>query len=191
MSSIARRELLLAGLGVLVGGCAEQSFPEDDEPAALTDQFDCTSPTRPQPDVEADVEVTTEGDDGKTLTFESVGSTAYPEPPERLEHETVVDFLKEHEAAFRRNELVENYGEDLIHFAIDFDEVYSPQNRGNIQRFALSYDEVFETVDLAGHGPVNVAYAIDESGLVRLDRVTTQALDDTNIWEEGELVTCF
>lgn len=191
MSQIYRREIVIATFGVLVAGCAEGPANEDEEPLAIAEQFDCAVAQRPEPGVEVGVEVEVEGDDGETVTFKSIGSTTYPEPPEHQDEDAVEDFLKEHEIAYRQNELADIYEEELIDFGLEFDEVHDIGQRGGIHQIGLAYDEAFETVDQAGHGPRNVAYAIDGSGLVRLDRVTFDQLDDTTILKDGDLITCF
>lgn len=191
MPSRYRRAILVAGVGTLLAGCGRRSAEDEPETPSIADRFDCADAERPEPDVEAGAEITVETETGETKRYETVGSTQFPHPPESLDADAVVRFLKEYEATYRQNYLADVHGEELIEFDIEFDDVRSLDREGDVQRFLLVSESVIRTVELAGHDPRAVAYGIDSSGLVRLDRVEPDDRDDPEILEDGTLTACF
>lgn len=218
MVPISRRELFVVGASAALGGCtavpsdgSEQTTGEDanqtrtETPgndasrASIEARFDCASAARPTPDVESGVVHEVESEDGETVRYESVGSTEYPDPPAALNEEPVETFLREYEVAYRRNYLADVYGEGLVEFSIEYDDVTRATRNERIELYVLAYEEVFRAFDpaspegsmVSGHDPTRVAYAIDETGLVRRDRLGLDDPTGEEVLGEGNIVACF
>ena len=196
----SRRECLIAGASVALAGCITAPPDRTQEPEPIVDQFDCEEADRPEPDIEAGVEHEIEREDGSTDVYTSVGSADYPEPPESLDEAHVETFLREHEAAYLRNNRAETWEEGLIEFSTYFDEIRFLDRWERIEIVVLHVDtdekmfHPWQGVEsmVVGHTPQTVAYALDETGLVRLGRILYEDREDPpSVLEEGDLVACF
>lgn len=194
------RRTILGGIGVGLSGfagCATNTItgPTSEstptEASSIVEQFDCAAAGRPEPDVEAGVEHELERENGETVTYESVGSTMYPEPPGSSDTEAIGEFLRAYETAYHRNYFAEIYGEELVRYGIEFDETEFIDGNDHISIVVLSSQVTMETLDVAGHSPVSAAYAIDETGLVRRDHLDPDERDQPEVLTEGQLHICF
>ena len=183
----------LSGLAGCAGNTRTEPTPENTptEEALIAERFDCAAADRPEPDVEAGVEHEIERENGETVTYESVGSTMYPEPPDSRDTETIGEFLRAYETAYHRNYFAEIYSEELVRYSVEFDETEFIDRKDPISIVVLSSDVIMETLDLAGHSPVWAAYAIDETGLVREDHLGPDERDQPEVLTEGQLHSCY
>lgn len=194
------RRAIIGGVGAGISGlagCLSSSEPEPTsestpaEESSIAEQFDCAAAGRPEPDVAAGVELEIERENGETVTYESVGSTDYPEPPNSGEKEIVGEFLREYETAYHRNYFAEIYGEEFVRYGIEFDETEFVDGKDHLSIAVLSSEVTMETLDVAGHWPVWAAYAIDGTGLVRRDHLGPDERDQPEVLTEGQLHSCF
>ena len=194
------RRTIIGGIGAGLSGfagCASNPVTESTsentptEEASIAEQFDCAAADRPEPDVEAGVEHEIERENGETVTYESVGSTTYPEPPDSRDTEAIGEFLRAYETAYHRNYFAEIYGEELVRYGIEFDDTEFIDGKDPISIVVLSSEVTMETLDVAGHSPVWAAYAIDETGLVRRDHLDSDERDQPEVLTEGQLHSCY
>lgn len=194
------RRTVLGGIGAGLSGfagCASSTEPDPTsgetpaEESSVAERFDCAAADRPEPDVEAGVEHEIERENGETVTYESVGSTEYPEPPDSRNNEVIGEFLRAYETAYHRNYAAEIYGEELVRYSIEFDGTEFIDVTDHLSVAVLSSEVTIETLDVAGHWPVSAAYAIDETGLVRRDYLGPDEREQPEVLSGGQLHSCF
>lgn len=194
------RRTILGGIGAGLSGfagCANHTITEPTsestptEASSIAEKFECAAADRPRPDVEAGVEHEIERENGETVTYESVGSTMYPDPLDARDTEAIGEFLRAYETVYHRNYFAEIYDEELIRYGIEFDKTEFIDEKDHISIAILSSEVTMETLDVAGHSPVWAAYAIDETGLVRRDHLDSEERDQPAVLTEGQLHSCF
>ncbi|MCH7660658.1 MAG: hypothetical protein IH933_08790 [Euryarchaeota archaeon] len=207
-----RRRTILAGAGValsssLVGcldsnviGGRDDGYPNNENheynggESTISEQFDCSDAFRPEPNVEAGV--------AQNGGHESVGSTAYPTPPEALNVDTVPSFVRTHEKAYQQNEFVSSSGESLVGFNVRIEETELFDYHEGIAVVRLDF-----LVDLSTYSEGRLAtteafgeaavYAVDETGLVRVATDSLYTYDNSDQQETpdplrtGTLLVCF
>ena len=219
MSEPSRRVVLATSLAALAGclerGGGERATPESGSQSSpsptptpaevsrpVAEQFDCAGASRPDPDIEAGVEVEYEDSDGDTRTYVSVGSTEYPDPPDWGPDETpdadaVETYVREHEEAFLWNRQAARYEEGLWEFHVDFQDVEVRDRRESVTFVRLGTVVTASFIDgrdpLAGHWFVEAEYAIDATGAARseLDPHENGDADPPDPLADGRLVACF
>lgn len=220
MEPPTRRALLATGIGVAIPGCfrsepaderdsptsertidrraSATSRSTDERERSISERYDCRDANRPEPDVEAGIEHEYE-DDGETLVYESVGSAKYPDPPDSTAEEAIESFVREHEAAFLQNESVEKLGDELTSFHVEFEVVEIVERRDGIVVVRVEANVTEEEISggpSAGHWTTESVYAVDETGVVRVEVddvpvVTATPPATPDPMEYGDLLVCF
>lgn len=167
-----RRTLLGFAVAVALPGCAGL---RGDPPIA--ERFDCDEAKRPGPD------------------------DAYPDAPEEFDENTVSEFVKNHEGAYRRRGIEAQVEEPIDSIQLFFDPVAVRGRRGDayvvrvdlMVGYSTTGDD--ESHSSVGHAPRAAVYAVDESGAVRVaaDHTAPRSESDPrpDPLEDGDLVTCF
>lgn len=212
MNCPSRRDLLRVsgvGFGTALAGCnqfrtdSQPSDGDETEPGdvpSIADRFKCENASRPEPDAESGVEREWESGDGQTSTTETVGSANYPSPPDDFaDHYAVREYVTSHEGAYMQNQEVARIGERLFSFGVSTLRPTVEEADGGILivRFIVDWDlEMMSESNgqwgpLAASGAGDVAYAVDESGMVRLFTQYTDDEEPPDPLTEGELLACF
>lgn len=124
----------------------------------------------------------------------------YPTKPETFNDDNIVTYVKNHEGEFLRQDIKQRVGEDLDTVQLSFDDVYVREMRRSIYivradlmlGYSTNGNENHSTVGSAPHAAV---YAIDKSGMVRIEAdhkdVRSQSDPTPEPLENGEIVECF
>ncbi|USZ67803.1 hypothetical protein NGM10_13840 [Halorussus salilacus] len=132
---------------------------------------------------------------------DAVEPTAYPTRPDSLaDEDEVAEYVEAYERAYRRNALVEEWGDDLTRQTTSVRDVRTddaPEGAA-VVRVRYTYSETVEQpegTEMHGDSPtVFASYYVDESVVVRAEdtgpRDDEDALDP-DPWETGEPVECF
>lgn len=193
----SRRALLASTAAALVAGCSGSRDANTDEPSpdaiVPAERYDCSDVDRPDPDELA-------SEDGAALE-----PLAYPERPSSLASDGD-GYVVEFERAYRRNALLEEYGDDARGFeftATDWEltvvEPDDPEAGANGSRevdpvmVAVVYDLSTETtVGTYDEWDVRVTYYVDEHVVLRsrYDGIASGAAFDPDPRTTGDPVAC-
>ncbi|WP_293028343.1 hypothetical protein, partial [Natronococcus sp.] len=136
------------------------------------ERFDCREASRPTCGFESgDVERT---DDGAG-TVDGTGTEPYPDPPTTFDAKEVVEFVREHERAYARNDALCSRArpERIVGYSIEFDDVRRFDWYDEIHVVRVRYAETPNSVDEGvepwattdGYG--GAVYAVDVTAAVR------------------------
>ena len=178
----------MVGLSLGAAGCFEGELTGSDESldsgVVPADAFDCDEVDRPDP-----------------LSPEREGAlepVSYPDPPTELP-ESALKYVREFEAAYRRNNFIEEYGSETEDFEIEFDtwetdDVDSESDREAVL-VAIVYDRTRKTRATPPETEqyTRVTYYIDANIVLRAryDGIAQEASFDPDPRSAGEPVACF
>lgn len=177
----------MVGLSLGLAGCFDGNPASSDAPpdsgVVSADAFDCDDVERPDP--------STPDRDG------ALEPATYPDPP-APSAETVDEFVREFEAAYRRNAFIETYAEEAVGFDFEFDsqrtnEVESESGRDAVL-VSIVYHLTTETrpSNSSSEQYTRVTYYIDENIVLRAayEGVADSPSFDPDPRTEGEPVAC-
>lgn len=103
---------------------------------------------------------------------ETVESLQYPAKPTTYNDETVKTFVETHERAYRRNNLLDKYGGDLVYHNVDFSWTVTIDTSGHagVGRCQYTFTTRIQDGDdyIVGDSATNlVTYYVDEEMIVR------------------------
>lgn len=199
-----RRAVLgMFGVGTVSTGVLGNPSTLADEPS-LSERFECARRSRPECDLEAGIEIEREID-GETETVESPDPKPYPDPPVTFDPDGVVEFVREHERAYARNDALcsRERSERIVDYRVEFDDVRRFDWYDEIHVVRVRYAETPSDVDEEGEpwatadGYGGAVYAVDETAAVRTGlslgpsgSVPGEA-ETPDPLETGTLVDCF
>lgn len=198
--SSRRRTLALTGTALIsLAGCLGDPLAGSSDGARTTPpEYDCATADRPEPDeLDADSSDTESTDEDAG----AVEPTAYPTRPASLsDDEEAAEYVQAYERAYRRNALVERWGDDLTEQStwIEGVRTYDAPEGAAVVRVQYTYSETVEESDgteIIGDSPtVYASYYVDDSVVIRA--VDTGLRDDERAldpdpWETGEPLECF
>ncbi|RQG91037.1 hypothetical protein EA473_19010 [Natrarchaeobius chitinivorans] len=157
----------------------------------VVERFDCGSAHRPSCDVDAGEYVFETGD----TAYETVGTAAYPDPPDEVTESTATTFAKDHERAYQQNAAVCPENESITDYnaTVPTIETFDWYDEKVVVRLELMISDRRRSpgasdVDIVDT-PSAAVYAIDETGAARVETKRYQEPEDPI--ESGELVVCF
>lgn len=186
----SRRTLLtsLVGLSLGTAGCFGGTLTESDDSldsgVVPADAFDCDEVDRPDPP--------TPDRDG------ALDPVSYPDLPAEL-LESALEYVREFEAAFRRNTFIEEYGSETAEFDIEFETWDTERVGSESDRAAVLVAVVYNLTTktrLNDEDPeryTRVTYYVDENVALRAryDGIAQDASIEPDPRSAGELVACF
>lgn len=186
----SRRALLTSMVGLSLGaaGCFEGDLTESDESpdsgVVPADRFDCDDVDRPEPTPPA--------------RDDALEPALYPTPPNPL-LESVDDYVREFEAAYRQNAFLAEYGSETDGFDFDLEERETKSVDTESDRDAKLVSLVYDLTTKTRGNPeesersIRVTYYVDE-GIVLRARYSGFADGpsfDPDPRSEGDPVACF
>lgn len=201
MRSPSRRALLASLGSAALAGCSGRAWSAGGVGDRFAETVPCDDANRPEPSVEGGVEY--EWSRGsETRVEESVGSVAYPSPPDTFTAETVREFVHDYEVAYHHNATldrsrmgvvvgVSTYAETLGVRARDDDRFVVPvRSSGDVRTYRDG------TVLTADGAILLTVYGVDPTGIARV--FAGQQTRDTDLVDElpdpveaGQLLECF
>ncbi|MEY7848887.1 hypothetical protein AB7C87_06735 [Natrarchaeobius sp. A-rgal3] len=173
------------------GESENETDGEAETEQTVAQQFDCESARRPSCDVEAGEYVFEAGD----TAYETVGTVAYPKPPDEVTESTALIFAKDHERSYQQNADVCPENETITSYTatVPATETFDWYDDIFVVRLELMVgveyrDHDSDVVDIGDLSSAAV-YAIDETGAARVE--TDHHQEPADPIESGELVTCF
>ncbi|WP_152421314.1 hypothetical protein [Natronococcus amylolyticus] len=167
-----RRVLLgMIGVGAVSSGVLGDPHERGAEDT-LAERFDCKEASRPVCDLES-VEI--ERADDSTETVDGAEAEPYPDPPTAFGADDVVSFVRDHERAYARNDVLcsRERPEQIVDYSIEFDDVRRFDWYDEIHVVRVRYTETPSGVDedgepwAAADGYGGAVYAVDETAAVR------------------------
>lgn len=167
-----RRVLLgMIGVGAVSSGVLGDPHERGTEDS-LAERFDCREASRPTCDLES---VETERTDDSAETVDGADTEPYPDPPTAFDADDVVAFVRDHERAYARNDLLcsRERPERIVDYRIEFDDVRRFDWYDEIHVVRVRYAETPNGVNedgepwATGDGYGGAVYAVDETAAVR------------------------
>jgi hypothetical protein len=167
-----RRVLLgMIGVGAVSSGVLGDPHERGTEDS-LAERFDCEEAPRPACDLEND---DVERADDSTEMVDGAETEPYPDPPISFDAESVVEFVREHERAYARNDALCSRArpERTVDYSIEFDDVRRFDWYDEIHVVRVRYAETPNSVDegvepwATADGYGGAVYAVDETAAVR------------------------
>lgn len=175
-----RRSFLLVTAAALptVAGC--QNTGRADAP-----EYDCSRASRPEPSAPD--------------RSDAVRPAAYPDPPANPGTDAqVTAFVEDFEAAYRRNLLVQRWGENLTGFGFSTSATWTADARSAAGVAGVEYTFYYETgrpeeTVVHADSPYHTAvYYVDDSVALRAHREGSRSRgDDPDPREDGDEVACY
>ena len=180
-----RQLLLLAGTGpsFMASGCLSIR-PSSDSDEVEPPEPDCDEASRPEPD------------DPGPDTEDALGPTTYPEKPTSFDDDTLLEYAEAYERAYRRNTLVEQFGDRLRDYDLIVRDIrVEEEGEGAVVRIEYTFSETYEDAGsdatLIGDSGKVVAYYVDESVLVRAETDRSQNDSGPDPLAQGTVLECF
>jgi|GEM_PF-2823234 len=185
----------------------EEDEREDHEPKSVVTNFD-EAPTRPECEVNSET-ITCEGRDGEQEEFETASTESYPDPPDTFQQEALFEYIETFDHAYRSQETLceDATASDVVEFFFTVESRESFDWYDGIEILVLyriaapttwvSVSDGECTQSVAFVAPTSVVYAVDETGVARVEYPESTPddpefeADAPDPLDEGTLVATF